>query len=121
MLMYLTGTMRRKKFILSTLATIPLLAIAKIKSAVSMRTEKGFKVGSGEARFGTHYKMKGVTQNILDIKISGKDTENDLAVFEQTGLTPNGVRRYTSIHTRTNGFMLLRENIYSRLEKTNMK
>ena len=88
--MYLTGKMRRRKFILSTLATIPLLAIAKIKSAVSMRTEKGFKVGSGEARFGTHYKMKGVTQNILDIKISGKDTENDLAVFEQTGLTPNG-------------------------------
>jgi hypothetical protein len=28
--------------------------------------------------------------SILDIKISGADTENDLAVFEQTGLTPNG-------------------------------
>jgi len=55
-----------------------------------MRTIKGFKVGSGEARFGTHYKMKGVTLNILDIKISGKDTENDISVFEQTGLTPNG-------------------------------
>ena len=34
--------------------------------------------------------MKGVTLNVLDIKISGKDTENELAVFEQTGLTPNG-------------------------------
>lgn len=55
-----------------------------------MRTYKGFKVNSGEARFGTHYKMKGVTLNTLDIKISGKDTENDLAVFEQIGLTPNG-------------------------------
>lgn len=55
-----------------------------------MRTTKGFKVKSGEARFGVHYKMKGVTLNTLDIKISGKDTENDLAVFEQTGLTPNG-------------------------------
>ena len=55
-----------------------------------MRTIKGFKVGSGEARFGTHYKLKGVTLNILDIKISGKDTENDISVFEQTGLTPNG-------------------------------
>ena len=55
-----------------------------------MRTIKGFKVGSGEARFGTHYKMKGVTLNILDIKISGKETENDISVFEQTGLTPNG-------------------------------
>ena len=55
-----------------------------------MRTKNGFKVNAGEARFGTHYKMKGVTINTLDIKISGSDTENDLAVFEQIGLTPNG-------------------------------
>lgn len=47
-------------------------------------------VKAGEARFGQHFKMKGVTLNILDIKISGKDTGEDLAVFEQTGLTPNG-------------------------------
>ena len=55
-----------------------------------MRTKEGFKVNTGGARFGEHYKMKGVTQNTLDIKISGSDTDNDLAVFEQTGLTPNG-------------------------------
>lgn len=55
-----------------------------------MRTSSGFKVTSGEARFGIHYKMKGVTFNTLDIKISGKDTDNEVAVFEQTGLTPNG-------------------------------
>ena len=67
-----------------------MLALSKIKTAIAMRTDKGFKVASGEARFGVHYKMKGVTLNTLDIKISGKDTENDLAVFEQTGLTPNG-------------------------------
>lgn len=82
--------MRRRRFILFTLATTPLAAFAKMKAAVAKRTEKGFKVVSGEARFGIHYKMKGVTQNTLDIKISGKDTENDLAVFEQTGLTPKG-------------------------------
>lgn len=55
-----------------------------------MPSEKGFKVGAGEARFGKHYKMKGVTLNTLDIKISGKDTSDKVAVFEQTGLTPNG-------------------------------
>lgn len=55
-----------------------------------MRAGKGFQVKAGEARFGQHFKMKGVTLNILDIKISGKDTGEDLAVFEQTGLTPNG-------------------------------
>ena len=55
-----------------------------------MRTDKGFKVNAGEARFGTHYKMKGITLNTLDIKISGKDTDNGIAVFEQTGLTSKG-------------------------------
>lgn len=55
-----------------------------------MRTGEGFKIGSGEARFGASFKMKGVTLNTLDIKISGRDTDGDLAVFEQTGSTPNG-------------------------------
>ena len=82
--------MLRGKFILTTLGTIPLLAFAKRKSVIIMRTDRPFKVNSREARFGTHYKMKGVTLNTLDIKISGKDTNNDLAVFEQTGQTPKG-------------------------------
>lgn len=82
--------MNRSKFILSTLALLPLTALAKMKSISNLRTGNGFKVASGEARFGAHFKMKGVTLNNLDIKISGSDTQNDLAVFEQTGLTPNG-------------------------------
>ena len=82
--------MKRGTFILSALALFPLSIFAKIKSNILLRTKKGFKVKAGEARFGEHYKMKGVTLNNLDIKISGTDTENDLAVFEQTGLTPNG-------------------------------
>lgn len=82
--------MKRRNFILSALAIIPTLIFAKIKLIIPMRTKNGFKVNAGEARFGKHYKMKGVTLNTLDIKISGSDTENDLAVFEQTGLTPNG-------------------------------
>jgi quercetin dioxygenase-like cupin family protein len=82
--------MKRRNFIWSSLAIIPALVFAKIKSIIPTRTKIGFKVNAGEARFGTHYKMKGVTVNTLDIKISGSDTENDLAVFEQIGLTPNG-------------------------------
>jgi quercetin dioxygenase-like cupin family protein len=54
------------------------------------RLNKGFKVNAGEARFGIHYKMKGVTLNLLDVKISSKDTNGELAVFEQTGFTPHG-------------------------------
>lgn len=81
--------MKRKGFILTSLAFSPLAVFGNFLHSAG-RTTKGFKVNSGEARFGVHYKMKGVTLNNLDIKISGKDTENELAVFEQTGLTPNG-------------------------------
>ncbi len=55
-----------------------------------MKTEKGFKINAGEGRFGEHFKMKGVTLNILDLKISSKDNDGELAIFEQSGLTPNG-------------------------------
>lgn len=55
-----------------------------------MKTEKGFKVGAGDTRTGAHLTMKGVTANTLDIKISARDTEGAVAMFEQTGLTPNG-------------------------------
>jgi quercetin dioxygenase-like cupin family protein len=82
--------MRRKNFLLTALALLPVSVFARMKSIANLRHDKGFKVASGEARFGRHYKMKGVTLNTLDIKISGKDTEKDLAVFEQTGSTPKG-------------------------------
>jgi quercetin dioxygenase-like cupin family protein len=83
--------LKRRNFLFGLLASLPLIFIGKtIKGQNNMRTSKGFKVNAGDARFGTHYKMKGVTLNTLDIKISGKDTDNDVAVFEQTGLTPNG-------------------------------
>ena len=91
--------MKRRKSILSSLLLLyPINIIAKVNNnftmffekGIFMRTKKGFKVNSGEARFGKSYKMKGVTLNNLDIKISGKDTDGELAVFEQTGFTPNG-------------------------------
>jgi len=55
-----------------------------------VRSEKGFKVNAGEGRFGKRFKMKGVTLNLLDVKISSKDTGGALAVFVQTGFTPRG-------------------------------
>jgi len=81
--------MLRRKFVLTSLALYPAMLLAKVKTIAVNRTTKGFKVSSDEARFGEHYEMKGVTLNRLDIKISSLDTEGDLAVFEQTGLTPN--------------------------------
>ncbi len=82
--------MIRRKFIAATLMSLPAMAFSNLKTFINTRTGKGFKVKLGEARFGVHYRMKGVTLNTLDIKISGRDTEGDVAVFEQTGLTPKG-------------------------------
>jgi len=82
--------MNRGKFILTTLAIIPFTSFTNFISKVMTRTNKGFKVNSGEARFGEHLRMKGVTYNVLDNKISSKDTDGELAVFEQNGFTPKG-------------------------------
>lgn len=83
--------MKRAKFILTALALIPFTTFAKFTSKnIMTKTNKGFKVASGEARFGIHYKMKGVTLNVLDLKISSKDTNGEFAVFEQNGFTPKG-------------------------------
>jgi quercetin dioxygenase-like cupin family protein len=54
------------------------------------RNNKGFTVKAGEDRFGEHTKMAGVTSNVLDVKVSSKDTNGELTVFEQTGFTPKG-------------------------------
>ncbi|KAA3656107.1 MAG: cupin domain-containing protein [Calditrichaeota bacterium] len=82
--------MHRRKLIFSVFALYPLNLLAKFQAFSSSKTGKGFKVAAGESRFGEQYKMKGVTFNTLDIKISSSDTEGDFAVFEQTGLTPKG-------------------------------
>ena len=82
--------MRRRTYIWTALALFPLSSFARINTRITERTIEGFKVKSGEARYGKHYKMKGVTLNVLDIKISSKDTDGDLAVFEQNGFTPKG-------------------------------
>ena len=57
--------------------------------------DKGFKINAGEGRIHGHLKLKGVNSNILDVKISGEDTNGDLAIFEQTSLSQG---RGTPLH-----------------------
>lgn len=88
----------RRKFILTVLSLYPLQIMAKINGKLSGNHEagksetmnRGFKVDMGDTRYGKHYKMKGVTLNNLDIKISADDTGGAISVFEQTGYTPDG-------------------------------
>jgi len=62
---------------------------------VLTRKDKGFKISAGEGRIHGHIKLKGVNSNILDVKISGSDTDGDLAIFEQTSLSQG---RGTPLH-----------------------
>ncbi|QMU28687.1 cupin domain-containing protein [Adhaeribacter radiodurans] len=80
--------MKRNKFLaaLLALATVPYYGFSQLQKKLT-RNDKGFKISAGEGRIHGHIKLKGVNSNILDVKISGSDTNNDLALFEQTSLS----------------------------------
>lgn len=69
-------------------------SFAKIKGSV-FSEKKGFKVNAGEGKWHGHLILKGVNSNVIDVKVSGKDTNGALAIFEQTGLSP---KRGTPLH-----------------------
>lgn len=81
--------MKRIQFIttlLTAAATLPFVAFTQDKMGIP-GTVKGFKASAGEGRIHGHITLKGVNANILDIKISGSDTDGGFAMFEQTSLT----------------------------------
>ncbi len=86
--------MKRNKFILAAvaLASTPIIGISQNRRE---RTDKGFKVNAGEGRIHGHIKLRGVNENILDVKISGSDTDGGFALFEQISLSPG---RGTPLH-----------------------
>jgi quercetin dioxygenase-like cupin family protein len=83
--------MKRRTFLATTLSAAPLAAGAYPPA----RDGAGFKVAAGEGRRQGHIQLKGVNANVLDVKVSGKDTGGALAVFEQTSLSPG---RGTPLH-----------------------
>jgi quercetin dioxygenase-like cupin family protein len=81
--------MKRNQFIASvlTLATAPLFSLSQIQG-INQIKDKGFKIKAGDGRKHGSLKLKGVNFNVLDVKISGSDTQGNLAIFEQTSLSP---------------------------------
>lgn len=79
--------MKRNHFLASLFAisSAPLTALAKVQSRF-FRTGKGIRIASGEGRIHGHMKMGGPTPSILDLKVSGSDTDGDLSVFEHNVL-----------------------------------
>ncbi|TGE28931.1 cupin domain-containing protein [Hymenobacter metallicola] len=90
--------MQRRTFVRTTLAVLPLAASFPTPRWAD-RGPKGFKINAGEGRYHGHMVLKGVNHNLLDVKISGKDTNGDLAIFEQTSLSPG---RGTPLHVHPN-------------------
>jgi len=86
--------MKRRSFIKISLIAAPVATIAQRQSSTD-RSPNGFVTRAGEGRYHGHIQLKGVNANILDVKVSGKDTNGDMAIFEQTSLSP---KRGTPLH-----------------------
>ncbi len=56
---------------------------------------KGLIIPAGKGRLHGHITLKGVNSNIIDVKVSGKDTNGELAIFEQTSISQG---RGTPLH-----------------------
>lgn len=77
--------MERKKFLLTSLLAAPALAMGKLAIAKpNVSSKEPFIVDAGKSRFGEVVKFLGVHPN--DLKISSKDTDGQLSVFDYTGL-----------------------------------
>ncbi len=88
--------MKRNQFLTAlAVVTIAPLPVFPKKPEMMNRSDKGFIVKSGEGRKHGHIKLKGVNSNILDVKISGNDTDGGVAMFEQTSLSQG---RGTPLH-----------------------
>ncbi|TCD28781.1 cupin domain-containing protein [Pedobacter psychrodurus] len=79
--------MERKEFLLGSLSIAAFLTLNKTGYAENGDKEP-FIVKSGKGRFGESFLYKGKNPN--DIKISGKDTNGQLAVFEYIGYEKTG-------------------------------
>ena len=81
--------MKRKNFLLTTIAAIPALLIRQnVQAQITNRPKKGFVINATESRFSEKTLIGG--KNPSDIKVSQKDTNGDLTVFEYTGNEKGG-------------------------------
>ncbi len=81
--------MKRKQFLVNSFLALPAIAFSKNKFQNNPDAGKEpFVVAAGQSRFGDTIKFLGVHPN--DLKISSKDTNGQLSVFEYTGLAKVG-------------------------------
>jgi quercetin dioxygenase-like cupin family protein len=114
--------MNRRKFMLWAISTLPMTVIANTKFNFFMSADKGFKINAGEGRIHGHIKLKGVNANILDVKVSGSDTDGALAIFEQTSITQGKGTPLHLHHSQDEIFYVIEGSYYFRVgdEKHNL-
>lgn len=80
--------MKRNHFLSGMLlvAAAPLKTFSKKLSSLG-RPDKGIKIARGEGRIHGHIQTRGRLPGVVDMKVSGSDTEGNFAVFEQTVLS----------------------------------
>lgn len=106
--------MKRNKFIttiLTAAAAIPLTAYTQTKKKFE-GPGKGFKINAGEGRLHGHIKLKGVNSNVLDLKISGSDTDGGFALFEQISISPGKGTPLHVHHMQNEVFYVIEGNYY---------
>lgn len=99
--------MNRNRFTTSllALASIPFTGIAKMPSLFK-RTGKGIKIAKGEGRIHGHLQLSSQNDSVVDVKISGSDTDGDLAVYEQR-VSGKGAGVPLHIHNEDEMFFVL--------------
>lgn len=81
--------MKRRNFLQASLVATPFpVRTAFPVSSSPDRDTKGFKVSVGEGRSHGHIQLKGRNKNIIDLKVSGKDTSGDLLIYQSTLVSP---------------------------------
>lgn len=105
--------MKRNKFLgaLLTTAAIPMLGNS-FNYKTTFRTDKGFKATAGEGRIHGHITLKGVNQNVIDVKVSGSDTDGQFAMFEQTSLSQGKGTPFHIHHSQDEVFYVLEGEYY---------
>ena len=92
--------MKRTKFIASLIAlsATPLITFSRTHKKFTGNS-KAFKISKDEGRLHGHMHLKGVNSNVLDLKVSGSDTNGGMAIFQQTSLSQG---RGTPLHIHPN-------------------
>lgn len=89
--------MKRKNFLLTAATALPALLLGnKMEAQNPKRPNKAFVVKATESRFGEKTLVGGISPN--DIKVSQKDTNGDLTIFEYTGNEKGGPPLHMHLH-----------------------